>query len=72
MELAEAADIEPDLLHFFVGLFTLGFWWFVWLIIGLVNMSPPKCTRCGSNYNQKLAVQTAARLDSERRLTSGR
>lgn len=59
-------------LHFLISLFTLGLWVIPWICISIFGLSPAKCSRCGSSYNQTLAVQTAARLDTERRQAGDR
>jgi hypothetical protein len=57
--------------HFVVSLFTVGLWVIPWIAIGILNMAPAKCARCGSSYSQALAVKTAAHLDTQRRLGQG-
>lgn len=59
--IAHVKKQTSHLLHFFLGLFTLGLWWIVWFAVGI-----------RASYDQRLAVETAARMDSERRGNVGR
>jgi hypothetical protein len=51
-------------------LFTFGLWWVVWLLIGILSSSAAKCSHCGTSYNQRLAVETKAKLQGARQHAS--
>lgn len=52
-------------LHFLLTLFTLGFWLPAWIAITVLGLRAAQCGRCGSSYDQPLAVKTAMALDDK-------
>lgn len=61
-ETGHTKSTTSHVLHLLLTCFTFGLWLIPWILIGLVNTSPPRCSHCGASYNQGVSARTKASL----------